>query len=186
MALGNTTNHPKGVTLNLTPEQRKKRSENRKKYLREHPRTTPTFKQKIFAKKYVENGGNGTKAALAIYDATYNDASTIASGNLKKPAVINEIDKLLKEINLDTDSWIAKKLKQAVDNGMGQKATTKDALNAISMILKVNNSLGTNKSVKMNISLHGELTDKNVSEIIGTVQELSTKSTDLIADLKAK
>lgn len=45
-----------------------------------------TLKQKTFVKRYVQNGGNGTKAAMDVYNAkNYNTAHTIASENLQKP-----------------------------------------------------------------------------------------------------
>jgi phage terminase small subunit len=48
-----------------------------------------THKQKIFVKEYVDNGGNGTKAAEKAYGVTTNgSARQIASENLTKPNII--------------------------------------------------------------------------------------------------
>lgn len=146
---------------------------------------TPTLKQKQFAREYVANGGNATQAVLQTYNADYNNSKVIASHNLDKPAVIQEIDKILTQLNMNTDSWVADRLKKAVDSGIEGKATVKDALQAMNMILKVNSSYPVNKSMKMNISLKGKLTEENTSQVIETVKSLSVKSTELIKDLSS-
>ena len=61
-------------------------------------RKKPTFKQKAFAKAYVENKGNGTKAALEAYNPKNPEtANAIASENLHKPIVRQEINRVLRE-----------------------------------------------------------------------------------------
>jgi phage terminase small subunit len=48
----------------------------------------PTLKQEEFAREYVANGGNGTQAALKVYDVeTEKTAQALASENLSKPIV---------------------------------------------------------------------------------------------------
>ena len=147
------------------------------------PRTTPTGKQKMFVQKYVENGFNGVKAAQDSYNADYDSAKVIASRNLDKPAVIQELDQLLTSLNLSTDSWIADKLKQSIESGIGIKATNKDAITALNMLLKVNNSYPSSKRVTMHIGLKGELSDKNVSETIELLQGMTKKTDELIEDI---
>lgn len=76
------------------------------------PRTKPTYKQKLFAQKYIEYKGNGTKAALAVYNtSTVQTAQVMASENLLKPIVINEIQKLMiqKGITIDAVLKIAER-----------------------------------------------------------------------------
>lgn len=47
-----------------------------------------TTKQKIFVKEYIDNGGNGTKAAIKAYNPKTNQtARAIASENLTKPNI---------------------------------------------------------------------------------------------------
>ena len=63
-----------------------------------------TVKQKKFVKEYVKRDGNGTKAALAVYNTTSEDvARSISSENLAKPSIREEIDKALirHEITMD-------------------------------------------------------------------------------------
>lgn len=65
-----------------------------------------TKKQREFVKEYVDTG-NGTKAALEVYDTdSINTASSIASENLRKPNIINAIqealpDELLAQVHLE-------------------------------------------------------------------------------------
>lgn len=47
-----------------------------------------TIKEQKFVAEYVENGGNGTKAALKAYDVTSeSSAAVLANNTLKKPNV---------------------------------------------------------------------------------------------------
>ena len=51
-----------------------------------------TVKQAKFVKEYVKNDGNGTKAALKAYDAKDETvASSIATENLRKPYIMDEL-----------------------------------------------------------------------------------------------
>jgi phage terminase small subunit len=60
-----------------------------------------SLKQLRFAEAYVQNGGIGTKAALAVYDTTsYNCANQIAMDNLRNPTVVQYINKLLGPIEV--------------------------------------------------------------------------------------
>lgn len=64
-----------------------------------------TIKQELFAQKYVEHQGNGTQAALEVYDTTDNNtAHSIATENLQKPAVSERVNDLLRRV---TDDCIA-------------------------------------------------------------------------------
>jgi phage terminase small subunit len=66
-----------------------------------------TRKQEVFVEKYIETGGNGTKAALDAYDTdNYMTAAAIASENLTKPKVQNALaealpDDLLAKVHLE-------------------------------------------------------------------------------------
>ena len=57
-----------------------------------------TPKQKAFVAEYVKNKGNGTKAALQVYDTdSEKSASVIAAQNLGKVSVRDELSRLMKE-----------------------------------------------------------------------------------------
>lgn len=49
----------------------------------------PTLKQRKFVKAYLENGGNGSRAALSAYNTTDSEvAKVIAAENFTKPNVM--------------------------------------------------------------------------------------------------
>ncbi|MDA2931447.1 terminase small subunit [Acidobacteria bacterium AH-259-O06] len=61
----------------------------------------PTCKQQHFIAEYIDNGGNGVKAALEAYDTEdYNTANQIAIENLQKPIISREINKLMEKVDL--------------------------------------------------------------------------------------
>ena len=75
-----------------------------------------TKKQTEFAKEFVKNGGNGTQAALKVYDAkTPAAANAIASKNLKKPAVQDALKAELKRQNITLERAI-KPIADALDD----------------------------------------------------------------------
>lgn len=60
-----------------------------------------TLKQDKFVKEYIANGGNGTQAALQVYDVNSPNpkhvANVIAAENLAKPAVLSRLEQLQQE-----------------------------------------------------------------------------------------
>lgn len=96
-----------------------------------------TLKQKLFVKKYIDNKGNGTKAALDSYDVkNYNTAHSIASENLQKPTIRRAIELALESVGLN-DNSISEMLRDATVAGIGVKATNSDSLRGIDMLLKL-------------------------------------------------
>lgn len=65
-----------------------------------------THKQKIFVREYTTNGEHGTNAALKAYNTDEVTARAIASENLTKPSIHNEIAKILKRRKIDVESII--------------------------------------------------------------------------------
>lgn len=96
-----------------------------------------TFKQKTFIKRYIENAGNGTRAALEVYDTNDpNVAAVISSENLRKPNIQQAIHQALEAEGLTPRSSI-KYLKEAMLSGLGQKATNSDTLRGLDMLYKL-------------------------------------------------
>lgn len=143
----------------------------------------PSFKQQKFAKAYVKNKGNATQSALESYDTDYAGAHSIAMQNMKKPVVLEEINKILDKTGFNNASFIADSLVKVVNNGIEQKTTTKDALQALNMMLKVSNAYPSNKNTSLKLQLKGNLSQENVSEVIASLKGMSTKSNELIEDI---
>ena len=76
----------------------------------------PTLKQKAFVKEYVKNGGNGTQAALKVYDTDdYKTAQNISSENLSKPIVMEELIKTARRLGV-TEEKIVSPVVDALDS----------------------------------------------------------------------
>jgi Fe-S oxidoreductase len=74
---------------------------------RQHPlKNKLSFKEKQFSKEFVETKGNGTEAAFRVYNTkNKNSAAVIASHNLQKPKVQQEIESLMEEGRLAFESF---------------------------------------------------------------------------------
>lgn len=71
-------------------------------------RPPKTLKEKEWLREYLENGGNQTAAALAVYDTeNYWAAATIGKENVKKL----QIDKYIKDFNLGPARYFAQMAK---------------------------------------------------------------------------
>ena len=67
-------------------------------------RKTGTLKQRMFVKEYVKNKGNGTKAALKVYDTKdYETGAAIAVENLNKPLIKTLMQEALESVGLTKD-----------------------------------------------------------------------------------
>jgi phage terminase small subunit len=97
-----------------------------------------TTKQDLFVKAYIENGGNGTQAAIA---AGYEEKSCreIASENLTKPAIKlaldNHRDNIARQHNVTAASLI-EKLNRAYDMAL-ELETVGPAVSAVSVMAKI-------------------------------------------------
>ena len=64
-----------------------------------------TFKQREFVREYISNGGNGTEAALAVYDTESQDvAANIASDNIRIPKIATAMQAALAKLELTEDN----------------------------------------------------------------------------------
>lgn len=86
--------------------------------VKDHPLTGTklTPKQAGFVKEYVRNGGNGTQAVLKTYDTNNaNIAHSIASENLRKPTIKEEIEEAARSLQL-TPRRLLGRLDKGLDN----------------------------------------------------------------------
>ena len=87
-----------------------------------------TVKQKLFAREYVRNGGNATRAAqIAGYSGSYETLQTVGSENLRKPLIKAAITKKLSKILDENEvlgelSVVARNRKAKISGGDKMKA----------------------------------------------------------------
>lgn len=67
-----------------------------------------TVKEYNWANEYINNGANGTKASLKVYDCDYKTAQTIASENMAKEPIKAFIESHLHR--LGTPEWIEQQI----------------------------------------------------------------------------
>lgn len=104
----------------------------------------PSLKEKRFVAEYLKTGSK-TKAGLKAYDTDKpKNASVIGHYVLKRPHVINYMERLLEEEGV-SDSKIAKKLNDIIDAGTTQSmlksATPTNALEALKFSAKLKDRL---------------------------------------------
>jgi len=93
-----------------------------------------TLKQREFATTYIKTK-NGTASAIKAYNVkNKNSAHALASFNLKKPHIINFIEKALSDAKYNPVTTI-NHLQATEEKGYTSKATVKDALHASEILL---------------------------------------------------
>jgi hypothetical protein len=146
------------------------------------PRLTPTFKQKLFAHEYVKNRGNGVKSALAVYDTDYIGAKNISTQNLDKPAVQNEINKLLKKNGLTLDSS-TEYLKKYIDKSIESKPSFSVGADLLKFVFKLYNAIPINKSMNLSYSKVERLPVEDFKKIQELLTKLNDNTTKILNDL---
>ncbi len=131
-----------------------------------------TKKQRKFVNEYA-SGTNGVQAALVSYDTTdYGVANAIASENLQKPAIINE----LKELGFDSNN--AKRVVAQILND--EEEDSQHRLNAADKVFKVNSDYAPDKTINLNIE---SAVSDEVKELTEKLNELyRTKSVEVSED----
>lgn len=142
----------------------------------------PTLKQRMFAQKWVENRGNGTQAALQVYDADYDNASAIAHENIRKPAVLNEIKKCMTRAGLTLES-LSEYGKQALVAGLGEKATNSDAIRMLETFFKLWGVYPDKRSLKLNYSFKETNKNQDIPDLVKQLNILQEKTSKLLQDL---
>ncbi|MDA2930620.1 terminase small subunit [Acidobacteria bacterium AH-259-O06] len=138
----------------------------------------PTAKQWHFIQAYAETGGNATQAALQAYDTQdYNTAKVIGCENLTKPYIRQEIDKLMRKVELKAEDAL-----RAIKDGLeaDKSKTGPDhniRLRAANTTLKLHGAFPTGKDVShQHAHLH--------LEMMAMVDELSGLSIEELDELE--
>lgn len=144
-----------------------------------------TIKQRKFIKGYLQNGGNGTQAALEAYNVSDpNVAKVIASENLTKPNVKREIELALEAKGL-SDEYISELLREATVAGIGQKATNSDSLRGIEMMLKLKDAFPSKmqKSAHLRIDYRQEIEQMSMKDLMEELIRTQKMTAEMLKDL---
>ena len=141
-------------------------------------RTKPTYKQKLFVQEYIKNKGNGTQSALKVYNTTDdNTARMIASDNLTKPIVQQELKTLLQRKELQLDRF-TNKLSDIVGSEPPKGYSGADIVEAVKTGLKLHGVLQDRKTVT-SYNLNADLEKLSTYDLIERHKKL-TKDTEAI------
>lgn len=125
-----------------------------------------TRKQQFFVKEYIDNNGNGTKAALAVYDTNdYNTAHAIAAENLQKPTIHDAIRRELEQKGV-TLNEVLENVKDNMKAGKGVKATATDSLRAADMLFKVMGAYPDHRRTEVHITNEQRYASMNKEELM--------------------
>lgn len=145
---------------------------------------TPTFKQKLFAQKYVDKKGNGAQAALDVYDGDYDDAKDIAYQNLQKPVVQREIEKELNRRGLTID-YLNNKSKKIIDLIEDENPKTLGvATSHLQFVYRLHNALPAKKSMNMSLSLRDQMPTQDFNEVKNHLKKLTETTQALLEEVK--
>lgn len=142
-----------------------------------------TIKQAQFVKKYVETNGNGVQSALEVYDTSNPEvANAIASENLQKPLVQDELQAVLAAAGLTTEE-IARQVKQIAVREPEKPLTYAEKLRGLEMAAKMLKMYPPKTSIKTSYSVSERLVSKNFSELKTDLASSQQEAGMLLADL---
>ncbi len=141
-----------------------------------------TLKQRLFAKKYVDNGGNGVQASLSIYNTKdYNTAHAIATENLQKPAVVEEINRILDSKNLSIDTNVAN-LATIANSTPPKGFSGQEVLKANLETIRLRGYDSGTKVTQTSVSLKAELSKKSYQELLKLHRQYTDEINELLAE----
>ncbi len=140
----------------------------------------PSLKQKLFAKKFIENGGNATEAALTSYNVTTREsAKHMGMQALDNPMVQEEIKKLLNKSGLDLDT-IAGETREALTNALKAKPTFNGGVNLLQFLFKLHGVSPLNKSIAMKWSRTQNIPSQDITELTRQLKQLNNNTNKLL------
>lgn len=144
-----------------------------------------TLKQRQFVKEYVSNKGNGTRAALAVYDTDSPVvAQNLASENLLKPLIAEGIEAELEKAGL-TDSKISENLSSIANLSPEKPVSATEIIRANELALKIKGRLNKT-TTKVSYSVTERLTGSNFNELKAKLSTTKQASGELLADIEAE
>lgn len=124
-----------------------------------------TMKQKIFVDEYIKSKGNGTQSALKAYDTTDKvTASVIATENLKKVSVSEELERILTREELSLNTFTTK-LSDVIQSEPAKGYSGADIMDAVKTGLKLHGVLQDKKTIT-SYNLNADLNKLSKYELI--------------------
>jgi len=140
-----------------------------------------SFKQKQFARKYIQNKGDATKTALDVYDVKPKNAKQLGHQTVNHPFVQEELKKSLAKYNLNIDTsteQLARSVQYNLDEGKPSQAVGADLLK---FIYKLHDAIPANKNMNLNYS-KSEIETKGYKEIKEELTKLNQLTSKIIKE----
>ena len=147
------------------------------------PRNKLTFKRRRFAEEYVRNGGNGTQAALKVYNTTKPSvAENIGSDNISLPIVQRTIEEIAKSVGITSDVILQRFNKLSAFQP--EKVSADTVLKSTIELAKVLNLYPDKKSYQFSMSLKGKIKDMSFQEAQKHLADTKEQLTSFEEDAK--
>jgi len=138
-----------------------------------------TFKEKEFAKAYVRNRGNGTQAALEVYDTKDpNTASQIATDNLDKTRVLETIEQIASTKGISSSSILDSFNELASTHP--EKVTAEAKLKATIELAKILRLYPDKKSTHVRLDVKGKIKEMDYNQAKKEYESLSYNTKDFL------
>lgn len=139
-----------------------------------------TPKEGKWVKKYMESG-NGTEAALEVYDVKSKaNAESISKQLKKKPRIQLALRKAFEDEGI-TPAYIANKLKSIIDEGAGVKATSRDANTSMKLWGEFTDAFG---KVESETTYKKTLRELPTGELVKELEVRQVVSSSLLSELQ--
>ena len=147
------------------------------------PRNKLTFKRRRFAEEYVKNNGNGTQAALKVYDTdNARIAQSIASENLSIPIVARTVEEIAKSVGITSDVILQRFNKLSAFQP--EKVSADTVLKSTIELAKVLNLYPDKKNYQFSMSLKGKIKDMSFQEAQKHLADTKEQLTSFEEDAK--
>lgn len=145
------------------------------------PKKRASLKQYYWVNEFIRNKGNGTEAALAVYDTKSRKAAgVIARDNLKKPVIKELITETLEKNGISTQKSI-EWLKAGVEHNLTfGKPSQAVAATLINTVLKLQNAFPAKTSIALSYSKKESVGSKKLDEIANELKKLNLKTSTLM------
>ena len=143
-----------------------------------------TLKQSRFAKEYVANGGNGTQAALKVYNSDdYDTAAHTAEDNLKHPQIQQEVEHLANQEGV-TRSTILRKFNH-ISSKEAEKWSGDTILKANIQLASILGMYPGSKHTNLNVSIKGDLAKMKYQDAKEALNKLRGTNNTLIEEIES-
>lgn len=129
-----------------------------------------TPKEKVFVQEFAKSGNASKAAQIAYPNQKKENITKYVACRLKKPRIRKAIKQILEDTGI-TDKYIADKLKQHIDDGMGVKPTAQTSMKALEVAVKLREFVGKDRQPSMHFHFLQELNLKDRPKLLQKRQE---------------